>query len=57
MVLTLLISKWYEWLRFKYIVQRFEKLKKKMIEKKQNEIEQFEGFKKLKKMKNGNGME
>ena len=28
-----------------------------MVEKKWNGMEQFEGFKKWKKMKNGNGME
>ena len=28
--LTLRISKWYKWLRFKDIVQEFEKLKKKI---------------------------
>ena len=35
--LTLRISRWYKWLRFKDIVQGFGKLKK-MVEKKQNEI-------------------
>ena len=39
----------------KNIVQGFGKLKK-MFEKKWNGMELFEGFKKLKKMKNENGM-
>ena len=38
--LNLRISRWYKWLRFEYIVQRFGKLKK-MVERNWNEMDWF----------------
>ena len=44
--LTLRISRWYKWLRFKDIVYGFGKLKK-MVEKKWNGMEWFVGLESL----------